>query len=70
MGDALIFGMFTMHGSLNNTTQSFRVSCDTRYQRADEPVDERWIGDNPIAHYAWTQGDTVPMQEARKRWGV
>jgi ectoine hydroxylase-related dioxygenase (phytanoyl-CoA dioxygenase family) len=69
-GDALIFGMFTMHGSLNNDTGSFRLSCDTRYQRADEAVDERWIGENPIAHYAWTQGATVPMEDARKRWGV
>ncbi|MCL4505299.1 MAG: phytanoyl-CoA dioxygenase family protein [Chloroflexi bacterium] len=70
MGDALIFGMYTMHGSLNNTTHQFRISCDTRYQRADEPVDERWVGEKPIAHYAWMQGDTVPMEEARKRWGV
>ena len=70
MGDALIFGMFTMHGSVNNDTDTFRLSCDTRYQRADEPVDERWVGENPIAHYAWTQGQTVTMEDARKRWGV
>ncbi len=69
-GDALIFGMFTMHGSLNNVSRRYRISCDTRYQRADEPVDERWIGENPIAHYAWTKGETVPMEVARKRWGV
>ena len=70
MGDAIIFGMFTMHGSLNNTTHGYRLSCDTRYQRADEAVDERWIGDNPIAHYSWMQGETVDMKDARKRWGV
>lgn len=70
MGDALIFGMYTMHGSLINTTDRFRISCDTRYQRADEAVDERWIGENPLAHYAWMKGTTVPMEEARKRWGV
>ena len=70
MGDALIFGMYTMHGSLSNTTGRFRLSCDTRYQRADEPVDERWIGENPIVHYAWMKGDTVPMEKARQRWGV
>ena len=70
MGDALIFGMFTMHGSLNNTTHQYRLSCDTRYQRADEPADERWMGENPIAHYAWMQGETVPMEDARRRWGV
>lgn len=70
MGDALIFGMYTMHGSLSNMTNRFRLSADTRYQRASDPVDERWVGENPKAHYAWMQGETVPMEEARKRWGV
>ena len=69
-GDALIFGMYTMHGSIRNTTNRFRLSADTRYQRASDPVDERWIGENPKAHYAWLKGETVPMEEARKRWGV
>jgi ectoine hydroxylase-related dioxygenase (phytanoyl-CoA dioxygenase family) len=70
MGDALIFGMFTMHGSLNNTSNRYRISCDTRYQRSSDPVDERWIGDEPIAHYAWQKGETVPMEVMRKKWGV
>ncbi|MBA3710315.1 MAG: phytanoyl-CoA dioxygenase family protein [Planctomycetes bacterium] len=69
-GDALIFSMFTMHGSLTNTTDRFRISCDTRYQPSDEPVDERWVGEKPKAHYAWRQTPSVPMGEARKRWGV
>jgi hypothetical protein len=42
----------------------------TRYRLTSEPVDERWIGRKPKAHYAWMQGETVPMEEARKRWGV
>ncbi|MDX1931288.1 MAG: phytanoyl-CoA dioxygenase family protein [Capsulimonadales bacterium] len=50
MGDVLIFGMATLHASIDNTTNILRLSTDTRYQRADEPVDERWIGDRPIAH--------------------
>lgn len=70
MGDALIFGMYTMHASLNNTTDRYRINCDTRYQRADEPVDERWIGEEPMAHYAWQKGEMVPMEKARERWGV
>lgn len=70
MGDAVIFGMFTMHGSLTNTSSRYRISCDTRYQRADEPVDERWIGENPPAHYAWQKGETVTMEEARRKWEV
>jgi hypothetical protein len=70
MGDVVIFGMYTMHGSLSNVSNRFRISTDTRYQLATEPVDERWIGENPIAHYAWTKGTTVPMEEMRKKWGV
>jgi ectoine hydroxylase-related dioxygenase (phytanoyl-CoA dioxygenase family) len=69
-GDALIFGMFTMHGSLTNTTDRYRISVDTRYQLASEPVDERWIGKKPKGHYAWGKGKTVSMKEARKQWGV
>ncbi|MBV7333144.1 phytanoyl-CoA dioxygenase family protein [Chloroflexi bacterium TSY] len=70
MGDVLIFGMFTMHGSLSNMTNRFRLSTDTRYQPADEAVDERWVGENPIAHYAWMKGKTVAMEKARENWGV
>ena len=70
MGDVLIFGMYTMHASLNNMSPKFRISADTRYQRADEPVDERWVGENPPAHYAWNEGVPVQMDEARTHWGV
>jgi hypothetical protein len=69
-GDVLVFGMYTMHGSLDNRSDRYRISCDTRYQPANEPVDERWVGEDPIAHYAWMKGETVPMEEARKKWGV
>jgi hypothetical protein len=70
MGDMLVPGMYTMHGSINNTTNRCRVSTDTRYQRADETVDERWIGENPKAHYAWHDGETVPIPQMRQEWGV
>ena len=69
-GDVIIVGIYTMHGSLNNLTNRYRISTDTRYQLETEPVDERWIGQDPIAHYAWTEGETVSMEEARKQWGV
>jgi len=49
-GDLLVFSMYTMHCSLDNTSDRIRLSSDTRYQLASEPVDERWIGENPIAH--------------------
>jgi hypothetical protein len=49
-GDLLTFRMDTIHASLDNHTQRVRLSTDTRYQRSDEPIDERWVGENPIAH--------------------
>lgn len=49
-GDVLIFCMTLLHASLDNQTNRIRLSTDTRYQLASEPVDERWIGENPIAH--------------------
>ena len=50
MGDLLVMSMYTMHASLDNHTDTIRISSDSRYQRADEPADERWIGDDPPGH--------------------
>jgi len=51
-GDVVIMPMFMLHGSLDNRSPVGRVrlSCDTRFQAAADPVDERWVGENPIAH--------------------
>ena len=51
-GDMLVFTMFTLHCSLDNSSPEnrLRITIDTRYQPASEPVDERWVGDNPLAH--------------------
>jgi len=50
-GDVLIFGMFLMHCSLENTTNQYRLSVDARYQSANERVDERWSGKKPRGHF-------------------
>lgn len=50
MGDLLVFGMFTAHASLDNGGDTIRLSSDSRYQLASEPVDERWIGEHPVGH--------------------
>ncbi len=50
IGDLVTFGMTIVHGGLDNQTDRFRFSSDTRYQRASQPVDERWIGENPPAN--------------------
>jgi hypothetical protein len=70
-GDALVFGMYTMHMSLKHTGSRFRISSDTRYQLASEAVDERWIGEQPKAHYGWNDPQkNKTMEQARKEWGV
>ena len=51
-GDTLVFGMATVHASLDNHARSFRLSSDSRYQLASEPIDERWIGPHPVGHGA------------------
>ncbi|CAN5731102.1 hypothetical protein BH09VER1_BH09VER1_39380 [soil metagenome] len=44
-GDLLTFGMKFVHASLDNQTSAYRISTDTRYQLASEPIDHRWVGD-------------------------
>jgi hypothetical protein len=50
MGDALVFPIDVVHGSLDNQSDSFRLSSDTRYQSNAEPVDERFVGKGPFGH--------------------
>src|SRR6185503_2996477 len=52
MGDVFFFPMTLVHGSLDNQTDRIRLSTDTRYQLAAEPVDERWVGAQPPGHAA------------------
>lgn len=69
-GDALIFGMFTLHASLTHTGDCYRLSSDTRYQLASEPVDERWVGASPMGHLPPSGSGAVSLEEKRKEWGV
>lgn len=67
-GDAILFGMFTMHSSTVNLTNRMRISSDTRYQLQSEPIDERWIGRKPKGHIP--APPTRTMEQARKEWGL
>ena len=70
-GDVVIFGMFTAHASLANQTGRYRLSMDSRYQLASEPIDTRWIGDNPFKDDSEILGrTTVPIETARREWGI
>jgi ectoine hydroxylase-related dioxygenase (phytanoyl-CoA dioxygenase family) len=46
-GDVLIFGMYMLHGSIDNQDPAggMRISTDVRIQRADQPIDPRFDGD-------------------------
>jgi hypothetical protein len=50
MGDVVIFNVYTVHGGTDNHSNELRLSTDTRYQRAHEAVDERWMGETPVGH--------------------
>jgi len=69
-GDVLLFGQYNLHGALANRSDRFRISVDTRYQSVAEPVDGRWVGTDPVAHYAWTPADATPTAELREQWGL
>ncbi|MET9019700.1 phytanoyl-CoA dioxygenase family protein [Actinopolymorpha sp. NPDC004070] len=49
-GDLLTFSIYLVHASLDNHSNRIRLSSDSRYQLASEPVDERWIGEAPVGH--------------------
>lgn len=58
-GDLLTFSMFTVHCSLDNHSDQIRLSSDTRYQLASDPVDERWVGEHPIGHGEAARRETI-----------
>ena len=48
-GDALIFGMYTVHGTFENHAKDkkIRLTCDIRFQPENEPKDPRYFGYSP-----------------------
>lgn len=77
-GDVLIFTSRTIHMSTKNTSEMLRVSCDTRWQRADQPIDPRyigeefpWLGEAP-KHGLWAEEEKskrLTMEDMKQRWG-
>lgn len=58
-GDLVVFGIDTIHGSLDNHSERLRLSTDSRYQRASETTDHRWIGNAPIGHGPKSRRDVI-----------
>jgi len=71
-GDAVIVNMFLLHASLTNMTNRYRISVDTRWQPAGEPMDGRWSGATPAGHgELWRPGAQLePIEVSRVRWGI
>jgi hypothetical protein len=57
LGDVIIFDPRNVHSTLDNRSKGFRISIDLRFQPANDPVDPRFAGPNPIAHSA--RGATI-----------
>ncbi len=72
-GDLIIFSMTTMHGTLDNHSSigRTRLSCDVRWQPADDPFDPRYQGPNPAgttgAGYAELNGAKPLTQDWHTR---
>lgn len=71
-GDVCVFGMFTLHGSLDNHSAVGRVrlSCDVRYQPAAEPLDERYFGPSPGGTTGAGYGELNGAKPLTQPWHV
>jgi ectoine hydroxylase-related dioxygenase (phytanoyl-CoA dioxygenase family) len=70
-GDLVIFGGFTMHGSLDNHSPQRRVrlSVDVRYQpAADRADDKRFFGPNPAGAKGGSYGEQKAAQPLGTPW--
>ncbi|MBC8355981.1 MAG: phytanoyl-CoA dioxygenase family protein [Planctomycetes bacterium] len=70
-GDLLVFGGFTLHGSLDNCSpiDRVRLSCDVRYQPASDPCDdERYFGANPTGSHGGGYGDMKGAKPLNEPW--
>ncbi len=70
-GDVVIFGGFTMHGSLDNhsPTGRVRLSVDVRYQpAADRGDDPRFFGPNPVGAKGGGYGEQKAAQPLGTPW--
>jgi hypothetical protein len=71
-GDVCLFGMFTLHGSLDNRSAvgRVRVSCDVRYQPAADPVDPRYVGPDPGGTTGAGYGELNGAKPLTEPWHV
>jgi hypothetical protein len=71
-GDVCVFGMSTLHGSLDNHSPLGRVrlSCDVRYQPVSEPLDPRYFGPDPGGTTGAGYGELNGAKPLTQAWHV
>ena len=71
-GDLVIFGMYTLHGALENhcERQRVRLSCDVRWQAQALPVDERYVGSPPGGTTGASYGELAGAKPLTEAWHV
>ena len=69
-GDIVVFGMFLLHGALDNvsTENRVRLSCDVRYQSAAAELDSRYFGTNPSGTTGIGYGELVGAKPLTENW--
>jgi ectoine hydroxylase-related dioxygenase (phytanoyl-CoA dioxygenase family) len=76
-GDVLIFPALMLHCGLENSTDAYRISADSRFQPAADPVDRRFMNEEEdAALLRYRDGvregkiESITMEQARAQWRV
>lgn len=69
-GDVVVFGMYLLHGALDNvsTGNEVRLSCDVRYQIAAAELDPRYFGTDPTGTTGAGYGELVGAKAMTEDW--
>ena len=71
-GDALIFGMYSVHGTFENYAKDnkIRLTCDIRFQPNNELRDPRYFGSNPTGTTGAGYGELNSARPLNEDWHV
>lgn len=69
-GDVVVFGMYLLHGALDNVSSrnEVRLSCDVRYQIAAAEQDPRYFGTNPTGTTGASYAELVGARAMTEDW--
>ena len=71
-GDIVIFGMYTLHGALENycPLNRVRLSCDVRWQPETLPLDTRYFGNPPTGTTGAGYAELAGAKPLTQPWHV